>query len=61
MKLSKTQRIASYKLYHYNSEVKLGVNIWHFTPLYYPYNLHTRGILCDRGPENDVLKHIITK
>ena len=27
MKLSKTQRIIAYKLYHYNSEVKLGVNI----------------------------------
>ena len=24
MKLSKTQRIVSYKLHHYNSEVKLG-------------------------------------
>ena len=27
MKLSKTQRIIAYKLYHYNLEVKLGVNI----------------------------------
>ena len=51
MKLSKTQTIIANELYHYNSEVKFGVNIWYFSLLYYPYKLQTKGGIIYLGPE----------
>ena len=63
MNISKTQMILSYKLYHYNSEVKIEVDIWYFPPLYHPYNLQTKGGggFVVEGLKNDRFKFIITK